>query len=105
MDKDWSRGCNYQSALQGLSSSGRRITDFCPLTLDINTTHSELCLSEGTKKMTLKRTVTEYPDHLDRIDCWPQVLCREALTGACCYWEVEGTGGLMKTGVAYKGFV
>ncbi len=42
-----------------------------------------------------------YPDHPDRFDKYPQVLCRESLTGHC-YWETEYKG---KTdiSVTYKG--
>uniref|UniRef100_A0A8C4ST40 Tripartite motif-containing protein 16-like n=1 Tax=Erpetoichthys calabaricus TaxID=27687 RepID=A0A8C4ST40_ERPCA len=76
---------------------------FCPLTLDINTAHRYLRLSEGIKKVTWERTKTEYPDHPDRFDYWAQVLCREALTGTRCYWEVECSGDVMRIGVAYKG--
>ena len=42
-----------------------------------------------------------YPDHPERFDHWPQVLCRESLTGRC-YWEVEGEGGVA-IGVTYRG--
>ncbi|XP_051783886.1 E3 ubiquitin-protein ligase TRIM16-like isoform X1 [Erpetoichthys calabaricus] len=76
---------------------------FCPLTLDINTTNRRLHLSEENKKVTRERTKTEYPDHPDRFDYWAQVLCREALTGTRCYWEVEGSGDGVVVGVAYKG--
>ncbi|XP_051783879.1 tripartite motif-containing protein 16-like isoform X1 [Erpetoichthys calabaricus] len=76
---------------------------FCPLTLDINTANSALRLSEGNKKVTCEWTEAEYPDHPDRFDYWAQVLCREALTGTCCYWEVECSGGDLMIGVAYKG--
>ncbi|KAG2466207.1 TRI16 protein, partial [Polypterus senegalus] len=75
---------------------------FCPLTLDINTAHRKLRLSEGNKKVTRERTETEYPDHPDRFDIYAQVLCREALTGTRCYWEVECSGDVMRIGVAYK---
>ncbi|KAG2465563.1 TRI16 protein, partial [Polypterus senegalus] len=77
--------------------------DFCPLTLDINTAHRHLHLSEGNKKVTCEGTKAEYPDHPDRFDHCVQVLCREALTGTRCYWEVECSGRFMKIGVAYKG--
>ncbi|KAG2465765.1 TRI25 ligase, partial [Polypterus senegalus] len=77
--------------------------DFCPLTLDINTAHRDLRLSEGNKKVTREVTKAEYPDHPDRFDWWCQVLCREALTGTRCYWEVECSGDFMRIGVAYKG--
>ncbi|XP_039608970.1 tripartite motif-containing protein 16-like [Polypterus senegalus] len=76
---------------------------FCPLTLDINTAHRHLHLSEGNKKVTCEGTKAEYPDHPDRFDHCVQVLCREALTGTRCYWEVECSGRFMKIGVAYKG--
>ncbi|XP_039599134.1 E3 ubiquitin-protein ligase TRIM11-like isoform X2 [Polypterus senegalus] len=76
---------------------------FFPLTLDINTAHIELHLSEENKKVTSKWTEAEYPDHPDRFDCQCQVLCREALTGTRSYWEVECTGESLRIGVAYKG--
>uniref|UniRef100_A0A8C4XEI7 B30.2/SPRY domain-containing protein n=1 Tax=Erpetoichthys calabaricus TaxID=27687 RepID=A0A8C4XEI7_ERPCA len=79
------------------------LSDFCPLTLDINTANRVLHLSEGYKKVTCEGTKTEYPDHPDRFVFWPQVLCREALTGTRCYWEVECSGDFMMIGVAYKG--
>uniref|UniRef100_A0A8C4TJS2 Tripartite motif-containing protein 16-like n=1 Tax=Erpetoichthys calabaricus TaxID=27687 RepID=A0A8C4TJS2_ERPCA len=78
------------------------LSDFCSLTLDINTAHRDLRLSERNKKVTLERKKTKYPDHPDRFDCWWQVLCREALTGTRCYWEVECSGDNMEIGVAYK---
>ncbi|XP_039608989.1 tripartite motif-containing protein 16-like [Polypterus senegalus] len=76
---------------------------FCPLTLDINTAHRYLHLSEGNKKVTREWTESKYPIHPDRFDSWPQVLCREALTGTRCYWEVECSGDFIDIGVAYKG--
>uniref|UniRef100_A0A8C4RII0 Tripartite motif-containing protein 16-like n=1 Tax=Erpetoichthys calabaricus TaxID=27687 RepID=A0A8C4RII0_ERPCA len=76
---------------------------FCPLTLDINTAHRGLRLSEGNKKVTYEGTKAKYPDHPDRFDCYFQVLCREALTGTRCYWEVECSGNGVVIGVAYKG--
>uniref|UniRef100_A0A8C4RG54 Uncharacterized protein n=1 Tax=Erpetoichthys calabaricus TaxID=27687 RepID=A0A8C4RG54_ERPCA len=73
------------------------------LTLDINTANRYLRLSEGNKKVTCEGTKAKYPDHPDRFDHCVQVLCREALTGTCCYWEVECSERFMKIGVAYKG--
>ncbi|KAG2465734.1 TRI25 ligase, partial [Polypterus senegalus] len=70
----------------------RTPSDFCALPLDINTAHRVLRLSEGNKKVTCEGTKAEYPDHPDRFDYWPQVLCREGLTGTRCYWEVECSG-------------
>uniref|UniRef100_A0A8C4RHV2 Tripartite motif-containing protein 16-like n=1 Tax=Erpetoichthys calabaricus TaxID=27687 RepID=A0A8C4RHV2_ERPCA len=76
---------------------------FCPLTLDINTAHRVLHLSQGNKKVTCEWEKANYPDHPDRFDHCVQVLCREALTGTRCYWEVECNGGFLRIGVAYKG--
>uniref|UniRef100_A0A8C5CJQ5 Uncharacterized protein n=1 Tax=Gadus morhua TaxID=8049 RepID=A0A8C5CJQ5_GADMO len=73
----------------------------CDLTLDPNTAHRRLSLSEDNRKVTLVGEVQSYPDHPDRFDSWPQVLGREALTGRC-YWEVEWRGGV-EIGVTYRG--
>uniref|UniRef100_A0A8C4SQZ1 Tripartite motif-containing protein 16-like n=1 Tax=Erpetoichthys calabaricus TaxID=27687 RepID=A0A8C4SQZ1_ERPCA len=78
-------------------------TNFCPLTLDINTTHRRLHLSEGNKKVTCEWKKAKYPDHPDRFDHCVQVLCRESLAGTHSYWEVECSGEFLVIGVAYKG--
>ncbi|KAG2464237.1 TRI16 protein, partial [Polypterus senegalus] len=77
--------------------------DCCPLILDINTANEWLTLSERNKKVTDKRVVTRYPDHPDRFDMWPQVLCSRALRGGRFYWEVEWSGEKVEIGVTYKG--
>ncbi|XP_058872645.1 tripartite motif-containing protein 16-like [Acipenser ruthenus] len=74
----------------------------CQLTLDPNTVHRNLCLSEGNRKVTLRET-QQNPDHPERFDSWPQVLCREGLSGTRCYWEIECSGELASIGVTYKG--
>uniref|UniRef100_A0A8C4SR97 Tripartite motif-containing protein 16-like n=1 Tax=Erpetoichthys calabaricus TaxID=27687 RepID=A0A8C4SR97_ERPCA len=79
------------------------LSDFCPLTLDINTAHRWLRLSERNQKVTRERTEAKYPAHPDRFDCYAQVLCREAQTGTRCYWEMECSGHFMTIGVACKG--
>ncbi|XP_029600407.1 tripartite motif-containing protein 16-like [Salmo trutta] len=72
----------------------------CQLTLDPNTAHTHLSLSEGNRKVTWTDQVQPYPGHPDRFITWYQVLCREGLTGRC-YWEVEWSGGA-DIGVTYK---
>ncbi|XP_063049126.1 NACHT, LRR and PYD domains-containing protein 12-like [Engraulis encrasicolus] len=72
----------------------------CELTLDPNTAHSRLSLSEGNRKVTWGEQ-QQYPDHPDRCDDWYQVLCREGLTGHC-YWEAEWSGDGANISVAYR---
>ncbi|XP_058872584.1 tripartite motif-containing protein 16-like [Acipenser ruthenus] len=75
----------------------------CQLTLDPNTAHRELCLSEGNRKVTLRGETQRYPDHSERFDYYPQVLCREGLSGTRCYWEIEWSWVGASIGVTYKG--
>ncbi|XP_035981826.1 tripartite motif-containing protein 16-like protein [Fundulus heteroclitus] len=72
----------------------------CEITLDPNTTHRYLALSEGNKKVTWMNQPQSYSSHPDRFIDWFQVLSRESLTG-CFYWEVERRG-LVHVAVAYK---
>ncbi|XP_067280038.1 NACHT, LRR and PYD domains-containing protein 3-like isoform X1 [Pseudorasbora parva] len=74
----------------------------CDLTLDPNTAHTDLVLSEENRKVTRVGQSQPYPDHPDRFDVWDQVLCGESLTGRC-YWEAEWSGGGVYISVAYKG--
>ncbi|XP_034144212.1 tripartite motif-containing protein 16-like isoform X2 [Esox lucius] len=73
----------------------------CQLTLDPNTVHKQLSLSEGNRKVTSTHDVQPYPDHPDRFTSEGMVLCREGLTGRC-YWEVECSGNWVCTSVSYK---
>ncbi|XP_076849547.1 NACHT, LRR and PYD domains-containing protein 3-like isoform X3 [Brachyhypopomus gauderio] len=73
----------------------------CELTLDPNTAHTRLSLSEGNRKVTCVKEQQTYPDHPERFDVWTQVMCREGLTGRC-YWEVEWSGAA-HIAVTYKG--
>ncbi|XP_030198118.1 stonustoxin subunit beta-like [Gadus morhua] len=73
----------------------------CELTLDPNTAHRRLSLSEDNRKVTRVREDQSYPDHPERFDYWYQVLGREALTDRC-YWEVEWKGFVVM-GVTFRG--
>ncbi|XP_031175718.1 tripartite motif-containing protein 16-like [Sander lucioperca] len=70
------------------------------ITLDPNTAHTWLLLSEGNRKATFMRQQQSYSSHPDRFTDWFQVLSRESLTGRC-YWEVERRG-LVSVAVTYK---
>ncbi|XP_051746189.1 NACHT, LRR and PYD domains-containing protein 3-like isoform X4 [Ctenopharyngodon idella] len=73
----------------------------CDLTLDPNTAHNNLILSEEYRKVTYVEECQSYPDHPERFDKRPHVLCRESLSGRC-YWEAEWSG-CADISVAYKG--
>ncbi|XP_073697697.1 NLR family CARD domain-containing protein 3-like isoform X2 [Garra rufa] len=74
----------------------------CDLTLDPNTANTRLVLSDDNRKITLVEDHQRYPDHPDRFDDEPQVLCVESLTGRC-YWETEWSGDYAVISVSYKG--
>ncbi|KAL2092691.1 hypothetical protein ACEWY4_012489 [Coilia grayii] len=72
----------------------------CHFTLDPNTAHTLLHLSEGNRRVERRDEVQSYPDHPDRFDVC-QVLCREGVSGRC-YWEVEWSGRWVYIAVSYK---
>ncbi|XP_051258803.1 NLR family CARD domain-containing protein 3-like isoform X1 [Dicentrarchus labrax] len=73
----------------------------CELTVDTNTVHRKIKLSDNNRKMTLMEEDQSYPDHPDRFDYWSQLLCTNGLTGRC-YWEVEWRGEV-SISVSYRG--
>uniref|UniRef100_A0A3Q1H0T3 B30.2/SPRY domain-containing protein n=1 Tax=Acanthochromis polyacanthus TaxID=80966 RepID=A0A3Q1H0T3_9TELE len=74
----------------------------CELTLDRNTAHRKLKLSDSDRKVTLVREKEQpYPDDKERFDRCYQLLCRNGLTGRC-YWEVEWRGEV-HVSVSYRG--
>ncbi|XP_076846143.1 stonustoxin subunit beta-like [Brachyhypopomus gauderio] len=78
----------------------------CEFTLDPNTAHRELSLSEENRKVTCGKWQS-YPDHPDRFENYWQVLSRESVCGesVCgrCYWEAEWSGDAALIAVTYKG--
>ncbi|KAK0148022.1 NLR family CARD domain-containing protein 3 [Merluccius polli] len=77
------------------------LSDACGLTLDPNTAHRRLALSEDHREVMVVGEDQSHPDHPERFDSHHQVLCREGLTGRC-YWEVERRGRV-EIGVTYRG--
>nr|XP_046258259.1 NLR family CARD domain-containing protein 3-like isoform X1 [Scatophagus argus]XP_046258260.1 NLR family CARD domain-containing protein 3-like isoform X1 [Scatophagus argus]XP_046258261.1 NLR family CARD domain-containing protein 3-like isoform X1 [Scatophagus argus]XP_046258262.1 NLR family CARD domain-containing protein 3-like isoform X1 [Scatophagus argus] len=73
----------------------------CELTLDTNTINKNVKLCDNNRTVTRVEEDLSYPDHPDRFNKWPQVLCREGLTGRC-YWEVE-LRGHVDISVSYRG--
>ncbi|XP_062400151.1 stonustoxin subunit beta-like isoform X2 [Sardina pilchardus] len=92
---------HINSKLQTLRHARGELRNYaCELTLDPNTAHRLLYLSEGNRKVT-RVSEQPYPDHPERFDYSSQVLCREGLTGRC-YWEAEWSGEGADIAVAYK---
>ncbi|XP_037393313.1 tripartite motif-containing protein 16-like [Pygocentrus nattereri] len=102
----------HAAAVQTISSSEPRtradfLQYFCPLTLDPNTVHHQLRLSEKNRVVVNRGVDQCYSDHPERFDHW-QVLCKESLSGRC-YWEVEwsrdewGLFSWVSISVSYKG--
>ncbi|AWP18422.1 putative NACHT LRR and PYD domains-containing protein 12-like [Scophthalmus maximus] len=71
------------------------------LTLDLNTAHRDLVLSDGNRSVTKGDDEQPYPDGPERFCDVFQLLCREGLTGRR-YWEVEWKGRVW-IGAAYSG--
>ncbi|XP_055367687.1 NACHT, LRR and PYD domains-containing protein 12-like isoform X2 [Betta splendens] len=74
---------------------------FCQLTIDTNTVNGKLQLSDNNRKVTCVEEDQSYPDHPDRFNVCPQLLCSNGLTGRC-YWEVEWRGRV-HISVSYRG--
>ncbi|KAM8857383.1 stonustoxin subunit beta-like, partial [Synchiropus picturatus] len=64
---------------------------FRPLSLDPDTAHRRLLLSNNNNMVELVTEDQEYLEHPDRFERCPQVMSRDAVTGVC-YWEVEWRG-------------
>ncbi|XP_061572281.1 neoverrucotoxin subunit alpha-like, partial [Cololabis saira] len=77
------------------------LLDSCELRINTNTVNKNIKLSEDNRKMTWLKEVQSYPNHPDRFVEWPQLLCRDALTGRC-YWEVQKKGRV-EISVSYRG--
>lgn len=67
----------------------------------MNTVNRKMRLSDNNRKVLHVYEDQPYPDHPDRFDHWPQLLCGNGLTGRC-YWEVEWSGRL-HIAVTYRG--
>ncbi|KAM9345500.1 uncharacterized protein ABDE67_014379 [Symphorus nematophorus] len=79
----------------------------CELTLDTNTANRNLKLFDNNRKVIHVQGDQSYPDHPERFEYWPQLLCGTGLTGLTgltgrCYWEVEWSGEVYIS-VSYRG--
>ncbi|XP_067218156.1 E3 ubiquitin/ISG15 ligase TRIM25-like [Chanodichthys erythropterus] len=69
-------------------------------TLDSDSAHKYLRLSESNRVVTNMKKAQPCRDHPDRFTHLSQVLCRESVCGRC-YWEVEWSG-VVDISVSYK---
>lgn len=81
----------YKSPTDGPRNRNEILQYSHQLSMDSNTVNGIIQLSAGNRVATNNGTVQRYPDHPERFDCWPQVLCKESVCGRA-YWEVEWSG-------------
>ncbi|XP_063053670.1 E3 ubiquitin/ISG15 ligase TRIM25-like [Engraulis encrasicolus] len=75
---------------------------YCHFTLDPNTAHRHLHLSEGNRRVERRDAAPQsYQYRRDRFHSLCQVLCRERVPGPC-YWEVEWSGIGVDIAVSYE---
>lgn len=67
---------------------------------DTNSVNRKIQLFRG-RKASYVEVEQPYPEHPDRFDQWPQLLCGSGLTGRC-YWEVDWTGHV-DVSLSYRG--
>ncbi|XP_072301432.1 tripartite motif-containing protein 16-like [Eucyclogobius newberryi] len=90
------------SPLQVFQSSREDFLEYyTEITLDPNTAHTRLSLSDENRRATCMTEDQSYPDHSDRFSDSIQVLSRESLRGRC-YWEVEWSGTYVSIAVSYR---
>ncbi|XP_055085198.1 stonustoxin subunit alpha-like [Periophthalmus magnuspinnatus] len=86
--------CSVNARLEGPSlqlparSPVQRSPEFVHVTLDRNTAHRRLLVSENNRTATLVRETQPYPDHPERYQRYHQILGSADLRGRC-YFEVE----------------
>ncbi|XP_051953394.1 tripartite motif-containing protein 14-like isoform X2 [Xyrauchen texanus] len=71
-------------------------------TLDPDTAHPKLLLSDENRTLQYTETQQDYTEQETRFNIFPQVLGSHALDRGCCYWEVGVSldGGRWKVGVS-----
>lgn len=75
-------------------------SDACAVTLNSDSAHRFVRLSDSNRKATMEIEKQSYPDHPERFEHCKQVLGSKGLNGRC-YWEVERKGEVF-IGAAYN---
>uniref|UniRef100_A0A3P9KFB3 Tripartite motif containing 110 n=1 Tax=Oryzias latipes TaxID=8090 RepID=A0A3P9KFB3_ORYLA len=63
-----------------------------PLTLDTNTAHPLLSISDDLRTVTRVKSRLPCAAHPERFDHWPQVLAAQTFSSGTHYWELEAEG-------------
>uniref|UniRef100_UPI00358EBBE2 tripartite motif-containing protein 14-like n=1 Tax=Myxine glutinosa TaxID=7769 RepID=UPI00358EBBE2 len=58
-------------------------------TLDPNSAHRRIILSEDLSMATRTEVKQPYSEHADRFDFWDQVLATDSYSSGCHYWEID----------------
>ncbi|KAL0163419.1 hypothetical protein M9458_042815, partial [Cirrhinus mrigala] len=80
-----------------------------PVTLDPNTAHSNLIVSDDLTSVRFSDEAKPLPDNLERFDCWECVLGSEGFDSGLHCWDIEvkdltnWTFGVMTESVQRKG--
>ncbi|KAI4889424.1 hypothetical protein NFI96_029980 [Prochilodus magdalenae] len=75
----------------------------CDLTLDPDTAHFRISLSNENKTATAEyKMVNKLPSEPEKFTYWEQVMSRESLNGRC-YWECDWGGIKVEIAMTYKG--
>ncbi|XP_054870377.1 E3 ubiquitin/ISG15 ligase TRIM25 isoform X2 [Amphiprion ocellaris] len=72
-----------------------------PLTLDTNTAHPLLSISDDLRSVTRVKSRLPCAAHPERFDHWPQVLTVQTFSSGTHYWELE-TEGFWDVGICYR---
>lgn len=72
-----------------------------PLTLDTNTAHPLLSISDDLRSVTRVTSRLPCASHHERFDHWPQVLTAQTFSSGTHYWELEAEG-FWDIGVCYR---
>ncbi|KAM6990207.1 E3 ubiquitin-protein ligase TRIM11 [Tautogolabrus adspersus] len=88
------------STLRCLSDLKRELLT-SPLTLDTNTAHPLLSITDDLRSVTRVKGRLPCADHPERFDHWPQVLTAQTFSSGTHYWELEAEG-FWDIGVCYR---
>lgn len=72
-----------------------------PLTLDTNTAHPLLSISDDLRSVARVRHRLPCAAHPERFDHWPQVLTVQTFSSGTHYWELEAEG-FWDIGICYR---